>query len=97
MLQTSSMEAAPDSTGEVADEITPLDGEGRKAATAAAAADSARPPLTLRRRRRRRPWGLGGLIPKAMHARACTGGRRSHSLKGGREGTFGLPNLFKCK
>ena len=69
MLQTSSMEAAPDSTGEVADEITPLDGEGREAATAAAAADSARPPLTLRRRRR--PWGLGGLIPKAMHAQGA--------------------------
>ena len=30
MLQTSFMEAAPDSTGEVADEITPLDEEGRK-------------------------------------------------------------------
>ena len=57
-----------DSTGEVADEITPLDEEGRKEGRllrlqiAAAAAL----PRSLSW-----PWALlrGGLIPKAMHAR----------------------------
>ena len=49
----------------MADEITPLDEEGRKAAAAADSGGRCFP------RSLSWPWGLlrGGLIPKAMHAR----------------------------